>query len=130
MALKRWLWILALANVSLYLIVVALVLYVWLGPARETSRLAKENRHRTKEIAAAQRDIRASTAAIAATQRAIQRSRLHSCRQNYDGLRLLFQPFLNRPGQTAQERDDEKKFTHRIDLLKGKCAAQTSTKGR
>lgn len=116
MALKRWLWALAAATLMLYAVVVVLVLYVWLGPARETSRLAKENRHRTTEIAA--------------TQRAIQRSRLHSCRQNYDGLLLLFQPFLNRPGQTAQERADERKFTHRIDLLKGKCAAQTSTKGR
>lgn len=54
----------------------------------------------------------------------IQRSRVQSCERTYEGIRMVFKPFLAGP-QTQKQKKNIQKFNNRIDTLKSKCVIQT-----
>lgn len=80
----------------------------------ENKRLTSENNQRIQDIKA--------------NQRRIQLSRLHSCRQNYEGIRRVFQPFFPpKKSTTPKQLSDLMKFNNTIDRLKHRCIKQVGT---
>lgn len=66
------------------------------------------------------------TAVYVATLVWIQHGRLQSCRTSYQGVREIFQPFLNPPPKPGDGKryHDYVKFNNRVDFLRGNCSKQ------
>lgn len=55
----------------------------------------------------------------------LQRSRVESCERTYEGVRLIFKPFLPPAGtRTPKQQRDLKRFNDRVDNLKARCDEQ------
>lgn len=54
-----------------------------------------------------------------------QASRVASCRQTYEGIRQVFQPFFPPAPRTASQQHDIDKFNQTIDTRKARCGQQT-----
>jgi hypothetical protein len=60
----------------------------------------------------------------------LQRSRLESCKANYEAFNKVFKPLLPpRAKQTPKQRHDIDKLHATVTDLKNKCNSQISTKG-
>jgi hypothetical protein len=60
----------------------------------------------------------------------LQKSRLESCKANYEAFNKVFKPLLPPLKQrTAKQRSDINKLHAVVDDLKNKCNQQISTKG-
>jgi hypothetical protein len=60
---------------------------------------------------------------------ALQDSRVSSCKRTYEGIRLVFQPFLPpEEAATPQQVRNIEKFNNRITVLKANCDKQTEVK--
>lgn len=59
--------------------------------------------------------------------RDIQNGRVASCKQTYEGVRQVFQPFFPEKGEpvTKKQKDDIKIFNDTVDRLKANCGKQT-----
>lgn len=57
----------------------------------------------------------------------IQKSRVLSCRQNYDGIQEVFTQFFPPVPRTAKQQADIDKFNNTISRLKKNCIKQTAT---
>lgn len=55
----------------------------------------------------------------------IQKSRVASCEQTYEGIRQVFKPFFPPPPRSAAQQADLDKFNRTIAKRKAQCVKQT-----
>ena len=88
-----------------FLLTIGTIIALWLVVKGNRDRDRADTRNRNERIAQ------------------IQQARLQSCRLTYDGIRLIFQPFLPRH-PTGAEKIRVRRFNNRIRYLKRGCAKQ------
>lgn len=115
-------WIVFLGFLSLA--VLSYGIYEIHSTSVRASHAAKQARDVAKQAKDLSKENKQRIADIAATQKAIQASRVASCKKTYAVIESLFRPFTTRPNQTAQQRADANKFFGLIDTQKAKCAVQ------
>lgn len=103
----------------------------WGTRTRRFVKIVRANRFKTVFIIWAVAFSIAVTAGIRDNRKQtndIQESRLHGCKQTYEGIREVFRPFfLPAKKQTPEQKADQAKFNRTVDGLIARCSKQVRT---